>query len=410
MVRKRHLYLISGYDPVGAGGHYRRFVRGLATFARTWNVTAAVSELSNPLANAARHWTVTTQAGNWRVQSTYHPMAWDDIVLADFARPIPQRLARFGLAFLEFVQTGTAFRFFRTSFKYGLFFLFPMFHLIVFSVAGIALGRVIAAHWQLEGLASFLATAAVALAGFLGLLRWPGRRWRVSQALDDWIFSSDYLHRRRPDVEARLDQFAQDLVARVRAADCDEIVVIGHSLGATLAVSVVARALMRDPALGTRGPSVCLLTVGSTIPKFTLHPDADQIRCEVALVALAPSIVWAEYHARADPISFYKFDPATGPVERDRFERKPIIRLVRLRAMLEERTYRRIQLKFMRLHHQFVMANERRTAYDYYMMGCGPVAFERTVMAMSGAVDLIAADGTLIERTTEPPARLAASA
>ena len=30
----------------------------------------------------------------------------------------------------------------------------------------------------------------------------------------------------------------------------------------------------------------------------------------------------------------------------------------------------------MRVHHQFVMANERRTDYDFYMMGCGPVPID----------------------------------
>ncbi len=58
------------------------------------------------------------------------------------------------------------------------------------------------------------------------------------QALDDWVFSWDYLHGRRPDMEARLDQFARQLVTSARDTQFDEIVVVGHSLGATMAVSV----------------------------------------------------------------------------------------------------------------------------------------------------------------------------
>jgi pimeloyl-ACP methyl ester carboxylesterase len=397
MIKRRLVYQIAGYDPVGADGHYRRFVRGIPTFARTWNVTAAVSELTKPPDGAAARWTVTTQAPNWRVEATFQPLPWDDIVRADFAKPTLQRLGRFALAVFDFFRTATVVRYFQASFRYGFFFLFPLVYLIAFATVGYFIGRWIAGYWQLQGVAYGLTVAAVGIATFFGLLQWPGRRWRVLQALDDWICSWDYLHGRRPDIEARLGRFAEQLVEAARGSEFDEIVVVGHSLGATLAINIVARAIERDPALGTRGVPVCVLTVGSTIPKFTLHPGAERIRRDIDRVATAGAVEWAEYHARADPISFYKFDPATGRTVGDRFDRKPIIRMVRIRSMLEKPTYRRIRHRFMRVHHQFVMANERRTAYDFYMMGCGPIPFRRAVVAMEGPAELIGADGGLLE-------------
>ena len=57
------------------------------------------------------------------------------------------------------------------------------------------------------------------------------------------ISATRRVHGRRPDVEARVDRFAEALVARCRDAAVDEIVVLGHSMGSTLAVEVVARAL-----------------------------------------------------------------------------------------------------------------------------------------------------------------------
>jgi pimeloyl-ACP methyl ester carboxylesterase len=127
--------------------------------------------------------------------------------------------------------------------------------------------------------------------------------------VEDWVFSWDYLYGRRPDVEARVDRFAEALVARSRDAAVDEIVVVGHSMGSTLAVEVVARALEIDPKLGRHGPAVCLLTVGSTIPKFALHPAGERFRRHAAQIVAEPAIAWAEYQARSDLISFYKFDP-----------------------------------------------------------------------------------------------------
>jgi hypothetical protein len=355
------------------------------------------SELTKAPNDGAARWTVTTEGRNWRVEATYQPLPWDDIVRADFAQPMLQRLTKFSLALFDIFRTGTVVRYFRASFKYGFFFLFPLVYLIVFGAVGIAVGRWIADLGQLTGIAYALAAAAIAVAVFFVLLRWPGRRWRVLQALDDWIFSWDYLHGRRPDIEARLDRFAQQLVESARGAQYDEIVVVGHSLGATLAINITARAIELDPALGTHGTPVCVLTVGSTLPKFSLHPDANRIRRDIDRVATAGSVEWAEYHARADPISFYKFDPVTGRKVGDRFDRKPVIRMVRIRGMVEEATYRRIRLRFMRVHHQFVMANERRAAYDFYMMGCGPIPFDRAVRTMGGPAALIGADGGLLE-------------
>lgn len=396
MIKRRLVTQIAGYDPVGADGHYRRFVRGVPIFARTWSVSAKVSELQ--MRNGEASWTVVTEGPNWRVESEYRPMAWDDIVRGDFAAPMLKRLGKFTLALFDIVRTGTVFRYFRANFQYGFFFLFPVIYLIGFALIGVLLGRWGAELLSLDGAIYAAVATAIAVAAFFVLLQWPGRRWRVLQALDDWAFSWDYLHGRRPDMEARLDAFAKRLVEAARAGGFDEILVVGHSLGATLAVNTVARAIRADPQIGTRGAAVCLATVGSTIPKFSLHPDAQRIRDDIATVAAHGAVEWAEFHARADPISFYKFDPLTEKKVDDRYDRKPVIRMVRIRGMLEDETYRRIRLRFMRVHHQFVMANERRNAYDFYMMGCGPLPFMRAVMVMEGPVPFFAPDGRLLDR------------
>jgi pimeloyl-ACP methyl ester carboxylesterase len=228
------------------------------------------------------------------------------------------------------------------------------------------------------------------------LMRWPGERWRVSQGLDDWIFARDYMLRRRRDVEARAEAFADRLVARARRADADEIIVAGHSLGATIVVDMLARALARDADLGRHGPKLGVLTIGATIPKLALHPGGGWVRDAARRIAAEPSLAWAEFQARDDVISFHKFHP----VELKRFNdvndaSPPVIRRVQIHEMLSEAAFRRYRFDFMRLHYQFVMANERRALYDYFMLICGPAPFRRTINQANGPVDLYAADGSL---------------
>src|SRR5690606_22662456 len=122
-------------------------------------------------------------------------------------------------------------------------------------------------------------------------------------------FSREFVYGRRPRMDARIDRFAERILDRVRNADVDEVVIIGHCLGAALVMDAVARALERDPELARRGRPLCILTVGSTIAKFSLHPRGERIRQAARTVAGEIRIPWTEYHARDDAISFYRFDP-----------------------------------------------------------------------------------------------------
>jgi hypothetical protein len=234
----------------------------------------------------------------------------------------------------------------------------------------------------------------VALTGGFGilllLLEWPGRRWRTYQALDDWIFSLDYIYGRRPDLEDRLDQFAMRIVACVREGKADEFIVVGHSLGATFAIDAVTRAFGIDPELGNRAGAFSIITVGATIPKCGLHPAARPLRDRIEKVVREPSIFWIEYQSRADPISFYRCNPATMARitgKSDELHSKPVVRRLQIKDMLRPETYKKYRLRVLRVHYQFVSANDRRALYDYFMMICGPVPLRAWATSRLGLLD-----------------------
>jgi hypothetical protein len=287
------------------------------------------------------------------------------------------------------------FRYIVANPRYAGFFLFPVLSLALFAFGGWFVAYLLTKLLGLEGVVAAVTGVVAGVAAFLGLLRWPGRRWRVQQLLDDWIFAHDYLHGRRPDVDARLDRFAQALVAQSRDSTLDEIVIVGHSLGAMLAIDILVRALALDPDFGRRGVKICLLTVGATIPKFALHPRAQDIRDRIARVVAEPSIAWTEYQSRDDTISFYKFDPvALRRIPGDRLDGKPVIRRVQIHDMVTAETFARCRRNILRLHYRSVMANDRRAPYDYYLLTCGPVAFRDWTASPQGLLDFVAADGT----------------
>lgn len=393
MVQKRHFFHVPGFDPHDRATRYRRFVREAARFAATWNVKSQVSTLHEGT-DVDGDWTVTTHAPGWQVVTSFTLLDWSDIVRSELRRPSARRLWDGMTTLVDLIGSGTVWRYFTASWRYGMFFLLPFLNVFLFAAAAILAARYVATAFA-STVAGVIAGMLAAILAFASLMRWPGERWHIAQALADWIFARDYMMGRHSDMEARMEAFAARIVACAQRGDADEIIVAGHSLGATVAVDFLARAFDRDPTLGCHGPKLCFLTIGATIPKLGLHPRGGWLRKKAWRLAAEPSLTWAEYQARDDFISFHKFDPVKLARLGDTDTAGgPIIRRVQIHEMLSRPTLRQFRFNYMRLHYQFVMANERRTAYDYFMLMCGPVLFARTIMMPNGPDDLYAADGS----------------
>src|SRR5262249_57600917 len=111
----------------------------------------------------------------------------------DFTRPLPLRLFNAARAYLDFIVTGTMFRYIFANQRYAIFFLFPILAVVLFAVGGWLAARLLTAVLGLEGLSAAAAGIAVGVAVFLILLRWPGGPWRVLQLFGAWISANAYL-------------------------------------------------------------------------------------------------------------------------------------------------------------------------------------------------------------------------
>ena len=195
-----------------------------------------------------------------------------------------------------------------------------------------------------------------------------------------------YIHGQDAVLGPRLDRVAKRLCEAARDNEADEVLVLGHSLGAVLAIDLLDRALRLEPRLGQNGSAVAFISVGSSIPKIGLHRGAARFRASVERVANAPAIFWGEYQALTDVMNFYKVDPVTAMGVKGR---SPSIRQVRVKAMLHPAFYRRIKRNLFRVHCQFVSANDRRAAYDYFMLICGPLPAENQCISRDGAASAV---------------------
>jgi hypothetical protein len=392
-VHKRCFVQMTGYEPVGPEHAHRRFIREMGRFLKAWSLKGQVSPLRPSADGLVTSWTVETSGPNWRVETDFHHFRWDDMVSADMAESDWRRIPLGMAALMEFVLTGTVIRYFIVAWRYGFFFLYPFAAILGMFWMSISATRFTVIHLGLPY--PVIVAPLILFVVFVLLRKTFGRMVYIRYALDDWYFARDFIHRVRPELELRLDRFAQELVRLARETDAEEIVFEGHSLGAPLSIVVLDRALALDPELGRRGKPIHLVSTGSSLCKVALHPAAGWLRETVGRVANAPGVYWVEYQALVDIINVYKVDPvvalgmpATG---------KPIVTIIRIRSMVEEHTYLRFRLNFLRIHRQAVMGNERRYFYDYYMLIGAPMTLPERVDDPDLAVNAFAPDGSLID-------------
>jgi len=399
-VTKRIVLFFGGYERGSADLQFRRLVRESRRFDATWSVRTTHRAPAFDETAQALVWEIETEAKNWRVETQFHYCAWNDLIAEDFARPDWRSGPAGLLALADFVVTGAAFRYFRVAWRYGLFFAYAL--VLVAAFAGLAL---LATGLVDFGLAATLgaslpwpAFALLAVAVFWLLLKWPGRLLHIPYMLNDWHFARMIARDRHAAYRDRIETFSRLLSGLMRDRSADEIVIVGHSLGAVLAVETASGALDRLKGTAGDGPPVTLMSVGSSLLKVGLHPAATRLHRAIGRVLStrgpAGDIAWIDYTALVDLLNFYKADPVR--VLRLAAPRGPVLRTVKIRAMLGEQAYRRFRTNYLRLHRQFVMGNEARTHYDFFMACCGPMPQSRRIESQWSAVEDFQPDGTYI--------------
>jgi hypothetical protein len=281
-VAKRLVFHIGGYDPtMPPASAQRRFVREMGRFQRTWLVKAFIDDLRDSTDQIK--WKVTTTGPNWQVETDYHLVRWDDVIESFKQRPIWFRIPQGILAFLDFVAAGALWGYLRTNWHYAGFFLYPFVAFGVLIVAAFLVGEF---AFKIGG--SISLTIGIGLLAFATLLVGPWRWLNLADLFDDWIFSREYIQSGSSIIEQRLDRLAAEIVAAASGSDADELVVIGHSLGAVIGIDLLDRAVKLDPTLGARKMPVMFITIGSSILKVGFHRGATRFRAAVERVARAP--------------------------------------------------------------------------------------------------------------------------
>jgi pimeloyl-ACP methyl ester carboxylesterase len=395
-VQHRHVIYIQGYDPRGLAQYYRMFRTELRKFSRLYQVAATISRPKVASDDEIASWSIDTKADDWQTHTTYDFLRFEDFIQQDLASPIWRTVCHSVWIYWRLVLSGTIARFGKANWRFATFITYP--HLLLLLQAACAAGIAFVFEKGLNTLGiPDLFSIAAALAIFIALLgamlKYTENSTYVLYLLSDTIWTWEFSRRERPEWDQRIDRFAQHLVDVVRSTDADEVVIVGHSSGSFLSTEMLARALKLDPALGRLGPRIVLLTLGGNFPIVGYHAVSAPFREQLRMLAVERSIDWIDCQARKDVMNFYQFDPiASHGIDVGAARRNPRIVAVRFRDIIRPEQYKKFRWQFFRVHFQFVMANERPDAYDFFMIVCGPVPLSERMAAPDAALAIATGD------------------
>lgn len=370
-VRRRHVFYISGFDPRGAR-HYHAMYSEHARRQACLNGLRLDVSPRHKMTPVSHVWRVSGEG----VETEIEFLSWTDIIHDNWKNDLAALWADSWLCFKSCIANGVIFKFLRVRKSLcRLAVLYPFFYLPFAFLLALWAAHGIAGAASAQNAEGFAFSALVALAAS-GFLFWCavrlGHRIAIFWLLRIFCFALRWSRGQVAGLDDRLDAFAARVREEVLASRADEIMVVGHSAGAMLAIPVIARALRGLPA-GSAKPKIAFLSLSNCIPLISFLPWAEEYRKDLAEVATSPCVIWTDYSAPPDGASFSQIDPvvASGCDVKS----GPRMLSPRFHRLYEAKKYRRLKYNWFNLHFLYLQSSDFKGAYDYFDITAGPRSF-----------------------------------
>ena len=327
-IEKRCVFYISGFDPRGAGHSHSLFSSEVnkknAAGAMHSHEGACRIKVSKPTALSSHTTTWRTEHSSnhtsRQIPLTTHTdfqfLGWDDIARAHWPVSRLKHWLRYLQVSGRFLWSGFLPRAWQTAKPAAIQLLAQnliiLVTLLALSLIAFTALRSISAIEPLGWSVLLIASAGV-------LSGWAV--WRLVHAFEhsqklNWMmrshaFIARQAHDEAPEIEQRIDSFAQQIIERTQQNIDEEILLVGHSSGAILVISALARALAQCPTLFRHKAKIALLTIEQCTPMLSLLPRATRFRYELATLAQHQNLLWIDLYSTSAQI----YAPKAGQFE-----------------------------------------------------------------------------------------------
>ncbi|SLN11114.1 hypothetical protein [Pseudooctadecabacter jejudonensis] len=394
-VRRRRVFYIPGYDPI----HPRRYRELYRTEGSAQADISGYDIALSPRAGENYGWHVDATMEGQTTQAEVEVLVWSDIVRGSMASSIPATYLQLIRTAYTYIASGALRRLMWLRKGPVIAALYPVGMLLVQLMTAIGLGvlaakafgwlwvgggqMIIAALSSGEGSAldgSAISVGRTVLQWALGgAVAWWVLNWFKAKdgkffayyLMHDYAYSAHYKGANPPELEARMSQFKETIGAALRD-DVDEVLVVGHSSGAHLAVSILAD-LIREGGVATGGPALGFLSLGQVVPMVSFLPDAHRLRGDLQSLSTRGELTWVDVTAPGDGCAFALCDPVAVSGVAPAGQKWPLVLSAAFTQTLSPARWKALRWKFFRLHFQYLCAFDRVGDYDYFRITAGPM-------------------------------------
>jgi hypothetical protein len=378
-VFRRRVFYIPGYDPIPARRYRELYRKEGAAQAR---LSGYALTLAPRTGGGPYGWRVTGRMEGGEAEAQVDVLVWSDIVRGSMSNSIPATYWQLVTTAWAYIGSGALFRLMRLRGGPMVAALYPIGVLIAQLLVTLAVASGLGLAAGLVHPAAGWAVAAVATV--LGLRWWKARDGRIYAyyLMHDYAYSARSGGANPPELEARMAEFR----ARIRAAldeGPDEVLVVGHSSGAHLGVSILADLLREGGA--PAGTALSFLSLGQVIPMVSFLPRATRLRADLAWLSLQEGLTWIDVTAPGDGCAFALCDPVAVTGVAPPGKRWPLVLSAAFKHTLSPPLWAATRRKYFRMHFQYLCAFDalpgRADDYDYFRITAGP----RTLAARLGS-------------------------
>ncbi len=374
-VRTRRVFYIPGYDPI----HPRRY-REL--YRKESAAQAAISgyelTLRPKVTKGPYGWHVSAQMDGAEVETDVEVLYWSDIVRDSMANTIPATYLSLIRTASVYIFSGALFRLMRLRKGPVIAALYPVMFLLVQLLLAFGLGLL--AVWGVAALIGLVMPGAELVAWLaLPVIMVPVLRWFKAKdnkffayyLMHDYSFSASTLGANSNALEERIASFAETIATALKS-DADEVLVVGHSSGAHLAVSILSD-LIRAGKVREDGPVLSFLSLGQVVPMVSFLPRAQRLRADLAFLSEREELTWVDVTAPGDGCAFALCDPVAVTGVAGAGKRWPLVLSAAFTQTLSPERWKELRWRFFRLHFQYLCAFDRPDHYDYFRITAGPL-------------------------------------
>jgi len=371
-VRTRRVFYIPGYDPI----HPRRY-REL--YRKEGGAQARISDyqiaLSPKKGGGNYGWNVAAHIDGVDVEAQVDVLVWSDIVRISMSNSILATYGQLVQTAWVYIASGALWRLMKLRKGPVIAALYPVGMLLLQLLIAALAGKLLYAGVTFFGGAAWFKGIVAAAGVGLG---WQVLRWFKKQdgklfayyLMHDYAFGAATRGANPPALETRMTEFG-DAIAQALRSDVDEVLVVGHSSGAHLGVSILAD-LIRAGRVPADGPALAFMTLGQVVPMVSFLRDAHRLRADLRFLSQCEGLTWVDVTAPGDGCAFALCDPVAVSGVAPEDKRWPLVFSAAFTQSLTPARWKELRWRFFRLHFQYLCAFDAPKDYDYFQITGGP--------------------------------------